>query len=49
VPFAVQLVEYFECSDLNSAYQKGDLALVQVAVDSDIAILRSGFLSIVGR
>ncbi len=31
VPYAVQLIEYFECSDLNSAYQKGELALVQVA------------------
>jgi len=33
VPFAVQVIEYFDCPDLNSVYQQGGLRLTEVATE----------------
>lgn len=40
VPFAVQVIEYFDCPDLNSAHREGRLDLVRTAFDIGRGVAR---------
>lgn len=40
VPFAVQVIEYFDCPDLNSAHREGRLDLVRIAFEIGRGVAR---------